>query len=84
MVGYGVETGQEGGVFLTFDCLTVNCWDLSEMLENFLILWIGDALYPNRLGLCGRETANGVELWRRLIADSPGGRVSMKITGVKP
>ena len=68
---------------LTFDCLTVNCWELSVMLEKFLILWIGDPLYRNRLRLCGREPANGFELWRRLIADNRGGGTAVKMAGIK-
>ena len=47
---------------LTFDCLTVNSCEFSVMLENFLIQWIGDTLYKNRLRLCGREPANGFQL----------------------
>ena len=53
------------------------------MLENFFILWIGDSLYKNRLRLCGREPANGFELWRKLIADNRGGGVAVKMVGVK-
>ena len=67
---------------LTFDCLNVNNGELSVMLENFFILWIGDALYKNRLRLCGREPANGFELWRRLIADSRGGGIAVKMAGI--
>ena len=57
---------------LTYDCLSVNCWELSVMHEMFLILWIEDTLYKNRLRLCNREPAIGFELWRRLVADNRG------------
>ena len=68
---------------LIYDCLSVNCCELSVMLENFLILWIGDLLYRNRLRLCGRESANGFELWRRLIADNLGGGGAVTMAGVE-
>ena len=58
---------------LTSDCLSVNCWAFSVMLEHVLILWIGDTLYKNRLCLCNREPANGFEIWRKLMADNRGG-----------
>ena len=53
------------------------------MQENFLILWLSDSLYRSRLRPCGRESANGFELWRRLIADNRGGGVAVKMAGVK-
>ena len=53
------------------------------MLQKFLILLIGDALYKNRLRLCGREPANGFELWRMLIAENRGGGVAVNMAGVK-
>ena len=68
---------------LTLECLSVNSWDLSVMLENFLILWSGDSLYKNRHCSCGLEPANGFELLRGLIADNRGGGVAVKMAGVK-
>ena len=68
---------------MTYDCFSVNGWELSVMLENVLILWIGNSSYKNRLRLCGREPANGFELRRRLIADNHGGGVAVKMAGVQ-
>ena len=54
------------------------------MLENCLILWIGDSLHKNRFRLCGREPANGFEIWRKLIADNCGSGVAMKRHELRP
>ena len=48
---------------LTYDCLSVNNWELSVMLDNIIIQWLSDSLCRNRLRLCGCEPANGFELW---------------------
>ena len=39
--------------------------------------------HKNQLPLCGREPANGFELWRRLIANNRGGGVAVRMAGVK-
>ena len=53
------------------------------MLENYLSIWLSDALYKKRKNWCGGETGNGFELWRRLRADYKGksGAV-IKVSGV--
>ena len=45
------------------DCMGVNAWELSIMLENVLCSWISDKLYSKRKNLCGGEPGNGFELW---------------------
>ena len=51
------------------DCMGVNAWELSIMIENLLCSWISDKLYKKRNNLCGGEAGNGFELWQRMRID---------------
>ena len=44
----------------------VNSWDIACNLETFLATWILKTLKQRRLALCGNQTGNGLEMWRRL------------------
>ena len=61
------------------DCMGVNAWELSVMLEKLLCSWIGDKLYEKRKNLCGGEPRNGFELWRRMRFDYKGRGVAVRL-----
>ena len=54
---------------IPLDCMGVNAWELSIMLENFLCSWISGKMYKKRKNLCGGEPGNGLKLWRRMRTD---------------
>ena len=64
------------------DCMGVNAWELSVMLENCLCSWISDKLYKKRKNFCGAEPGNGFELWQRMRVDYKGGGVKSETRGV--
>ena len=60
----------------------VNAWALSEELEGFLMLWLGEKLYNQRHQLSNRETGNGSEVWRQLFFKYRGGDAAVAMEGV--
>ena len=44
----------------------VNAWDISTMLEAFIVDWFPKGMYNRRVQLAGGEHGNGFEVWRRL------------------
>ena len=43
----------------------MNAWDVSTMLEAFLVDWLPRSMYNRRAQWAGGEFGNGFEMWRR-------------------
>ena len=56
-------------------------WELSMMLEQFLVEWLGDSLYRRRKQLCGGVPGNGFEMWRWLYQEFQGGSEAVMLGG---
>ena len=61
----------------------VSAWDLSTMLEAFLVDWFPKSMYRRRTALAGGEFGNGMEMWRRLFMDYPGGDSAVDLNGIR-
>ena len=56
-------------------------WEISEILEGFLIEWLSDSLYKRRTQLCGGTKGNGLEMWRWLFTEFQGGSDAVMLGG---
>ena len=61
----------------------VNAWDLSTILEAFLVDWFPKSMYNRRTQLAGGEFGNGFEMWRRLYIEYQGGSEAVEFGGVR-
>ena len=61
----------------------VNAWDLSTILEAFLVDWLPKSMYTRRTQLAGGEFGNGFEMWRRLYIEYHGGMSAVEYGGVR-
>ena len=61
----------------------VNAWDLSTMVESFLVDYFPRSMYNHRVQLSGGEMGNGFEMWRRLFIDFQGGSTAVEFGGVR-
>ena len=50
----------------------VNAWDIACTFETWIVGWLSVGLKGRKLGLCGNEQGNGLELWRQLFRDHAG------------
>ena len=50
----------------------INAWDLSTMVEAFIVDWFPKAMYNRRAQLAGGERGNGFEMWRLLYLQYQG------------
>ena len=60
-----------------------NGWELSEMLEGFLVDQLSDSLYRRRKQLSGGERGNGFEMWRWLYNEFQGGSDAVNLGGAR-
>ena len=60
-----------------------NAWDLSVMLEAFLVEHMNDSLYRRRRQLSGGVMGNGFEMWRWLFNEFQGGSDAIKLGGAR-
>ena len=56
-------------------------WQLSEMLEAFIVEWISDSMCRRRTQLSGGEKGNGFEMWRLLYSEFQGGSAAVQLGG---
>ena len=56
-------------------------WEISEILEGFLIEYLSDSLYKRRTQLCGGVPGNGLEMWRWLYLEFQGGSEAVMLGG---
>ena len=61
----------------------INAWDLSTMVESFLVDYFPRSMYNRRVQLSGGEMGNGFEMWRRLFIDFQGGSTAVEFGGVR-
>ena len=61
----------------------INAWDLSTILEAFLVDWFPKAMYRRRVPLAGGEHGNGLEMWRRLHNEYKGDDDAIEFGGVR-
>ena len=61
----------------------INAWDLSTMVESFLVDYFPRSMYNRRVQLSGGEMGNGFEMWRRLFIDFQGGSTVVEFGGVR-
>ena len=61
----------------------VNSWDLSTMLEPFLVEWFPKGMYRRRVPLAGGTMGNGFEMWRLLHIENKGGGDAIEFGGVR-
>ena len=61
----------------------VNAWDLSTMLEAFLVNYFPKGMYNRRVQLAGGSLGNGFEMWRQLYLDYQGGSDAVQFGGVR-
>ena len=61
----------------------INAWDLSTILEAFLVDWFPKAMYRRRIPLAGGSHGNGLEMWRRLHAEFKGDDDAIEFGGVR-
>ena len=59
----------------------INAWDLSTMVESFLVDYFPRSMYNRRVQLSGGEMGNGFEMWRRLFIDFQGGSTAVEFGG---
>ena len=60
-----------------------NGWELSEMLEGFLVDHLSDSLYRRRKQLSGGMLGNGFEMWRWLYNEFQGGSDAVNLGGAR-
>ena len=58
-------------------------WEISQILEGFLVEWLSDGLYRRRTQLCGGEKGNGIEMWRYLYNEYQGGSDAVRLGGAR-
>ena len=61
----------------------VDEWDLSTMVESFLVGYLRRSMYNRRVQLSGGELENGFEMWRRLFIDFQGGSTAVEFGGAR-
>ena len=61
----------------------INAWDLSTMVESFLVDYFPRSMYNRRVQLSGGEMGNGFEMWRRLFIDFQGGSTAVEFGGAR-
>ena len=60
----------------------MSAWELAEELEGFLVMWLNETLYEQRLQLSGREMGNGFEMWRLFFYKYRGGDAAIVMAGI--
>ena len=61
----------------------INAWDISTMVEAFLVDWFPRNMYNRRKQLSGGEQGNGLEMWRRLYTQYQGGADAVEYGGIQ-
>ena len=61
----------------------VNAWDLSTMLEAFLVDYFPKGMYNRRVQLAGGQMGNGLEMWRLLFVEYQGGSEAVQFGGIR-
>jgi hypothetical protein len=61
----------------------INAWDLSMMLEGWLVDWFPTSMYNRRVQLAGGEAGNGLEMWRRLFREHKGNDTAIDYGGIQ-
>ena len=61
----------------------INAWDLSTMLESFMVDWFPKSMYRRRVPLAGGTMGNGLEMWRLLHVENKGGGDAIEFGGVR-
>ena len=65
------------------NCHGVNAWDLSNMLEAFIVNWLPKSMYNRRAQWAGGDFGNGFEMWRRMYHEFQGGTEAVEFGGVR-
>lgn len=60
----------------------MNAWDISTMLEAFIVDWFPKGMYNRRVQLAGAEHGNGFEVWHRLYVEFQRGPDAIEYGGV--
>ena len=61
----------------------ISGWDLSTMLESFMVDWFPKNMYRRRVQLAGGELGNGFEMWRLLHIEYRGQNDTVEFGGVR-
>jgi hypothetical protein len=61
----------------------INAWDISTMLESFIVDYLPKSIYNRRTQWAGGEFGNGFEFWRRLYIEFQGGQEAVEYGGIR-
>ena len=61
----------------------INAWDISTMLEAFMVDWLPRNMYNRRTQWAGGEFGNGFEFWRRMFIEYQGGSEAVEFGGIR-
>ena len=68
---------------LANNVLGINGWDLSMMLEAFIVDWLPRSMYNRRTQWAGGDFGNGFEFWRRMYIEYQGGSEAVEYGGIR-